>query len=48
LDGEYFHVVLAFIYERKNAYGGGDHLEEEGAFIIHHFLIKRGVLVRSG
>jgi hypothetical protein len=47
LHGEYFHGVLAFTSEREHAYGGGAHLEEEGAFIIHHLLIRRG-LVRSG
>jgi hypothetical protein len=46
LHGEYFHGVLAFTSEREQKYGGA-HLEE-GAFIIHHLLIGRGGLVRSG
>jgi hypothetical protein len=48
LHGEYFHGVLASTSEREHAYGGGVHFEEEGAFIIHHLLIRRGGLVRLG
>jgi hypothetical protein len=41
-------LVYPSFFRGSTLHGGGAHLEEEGAFVILHLLIRGGGLVRSG